>query len=170
MRDPIPEFPSLWAYICYDGDDTKLDSDSSGSSSPRNFGPTQGNWAFPTCAGPVVCPESQLATVLAWSQGMDRTTHSDLMRLARTAWLWLCGSWRSTREQGRIELSLCSPIRLLRALSSCCPGSVQICLPGRDSDDRSDPAWLQAYRESEPRNCTEPMSATASTSASFLLR
>lgn len=23
---PDPEFPSLWAYICYDGDDSKMDS------------------------------------------------------------------------------------------------------------------------------------------------
>lgn len=74
---------------------------------------------------------------------MDRTTHSDLIRLARR--LALAVRAGEVPGTGRIELSCAvrsAYYTLFHMLSRQCADL----FAGRDSDDRSDPAWLQAYR------------------------
>lgn len=74
---------------------------------------------------------------------MDRATHSDLIRLARQ----LALAVQAGEVPGSGHVELCSAVRsayyaLFHLLSRQCADL----FAGRDADDRSDSAWLQAYR------------------------
>lgn len=74
---------------------------------------------------------------------MDRTAHSDLIRLART----LASGVEAGEVSGSGQVELRCAIRsayyaLFHLLSRQCADL----FAGQDPDDRSDPAWLQAYR------------------------
>ena len=74
---------------------------------------------------------------------MGRATHSDLIRLARQ--LALTVQAGEAPGSGQIELS-CAVRSAYYALFHMLSRQCADLFAGRDSDDRSDPAWLQAYR------------------------